>query len=74
MTLAAYSCTSLVKADGIDLRGSVDNGAVYLKSNHVVNATPMPTPEEEEEEEKEEQEEEEEEEEQEDHFDHARSK
>lgn len=36
-TVAAFSGTSLVEADGKVLRGSVDNGAVYLKSDSVVN-------------------------------------
>jgi len=36
-TVAAFSGTSLVEADGKVLRGSVDNSAVYLTSDSVVN-------------------------------------
>jgi len=35
--VAALSGTSLVEANGKVLRGSVDNGAIYLKSDSVVN-------------------------------------
>ena len=35
--VAAFSGTSLVEADGKVLCGSVDNGAVYLKSDSVAN-------------------------------------
>ena len=44
VTVLAHLFTSFVKADGVLLRGSIDNDAVHLKSGYIVNAALVSAP------------------------------